>query len=142
MQQYENLRTLYISFFGVFMLLSMGFPYFSTVIRKNVFETLRTLIFVGIISFGAFPLFHIFIKENYTLLYYEKRKFILLGCLLMAIFYGIGMFFWVSKIPEKFKPGYFDIWGQSHTIWHIFVIFASTSWYWCMLETFYLKIKP
>jgi predicted membrane channel-forming protein YqfA (hemolysin III family) len=132
----------YISFFGIFMILSMGFPYFSTMIRKNVFETLRTMIFLGIVIFGFVPLLHTFAIENYVFLYYDKRKFILIGVLLMSIFYGIGMFFWISKIPEKYKPGYFDIWGQSHTIWHIFVIIASSSWYFCMMETFYLKIKP
>lgn len=29
-----------------------------------------------------------------------------------------------KRIPESLYPGRFDIWGHSHTIWHIFVVLS------------------
>lgn len=40
----------------------------------------------------------------------------------MGIFYGVGAVFYVGRIPERWKPGAFDIAGHSHQIFHVFVI--------------------
>ena len=47
------------------------------------------------------------------------------GILLMATFYLTGLVFYVSRMPERFFPRRFDIWLNSHTIWHIFVFAAA-----------------
>ncbi len=43
-----------------------------------------------------------------------------MGLCLLA--YGVGIFFYLSHIPERFKPGAFDVFLHSHTIWHVFVL--------------------
>lgn len=39
--------------------------------------------------------------------------------------FGLGVYIYANKIPEKWWPGKFDIWGHSHQIWHILVVLGS-----------------
>lgn len=45
--------------------------------------------------------------------------------LLEGLVYGVGAFFFVTRIPESIWPGSFDIWFSSHQFFHIFVVLAS-----------------
>ncbi|TXG60861.1 hypothetical protein EZV62_012224 [Acer yangbiense] len=45
--------------------------------------------------------------------------------LLMGLLYTVGAGFYVSRIPERWKPGAFDIAGQSHQIFHVFVVLGA-----------------
>ncbi|KAJ5813509.1 hemolysin-III related protein [Penicillium pulvis] len=42
--------------------------------------------------------------------------YLLEGALLL-----VGCYFYQTRIPESIYPGRFDIWGHSHTLWHILV---------------------
>jgi len=44
-------------------------------------------------------------------------------------FYIVGATIYMLKIPERFKPGRFDIWGSSHQIFHICILIASWTIY-------------
>lgn len=44
---------------------------------------------------------------------------------LEGLVYGLGAFFFVTRIPESIWPGKFDIWFASHQIFHVFVVLAS-----------------
>ena len=44
--------------------------------------------------------------------------------------YGVGVFFFVTRIPESIKPGKFDVWGGSHSIFHALVVVASVVHLW------------
>jgi adiponectin receptor len=39
--------------------------------------------------------------------------------------YIIGAAFYAFRIPERFDPGRFDIWGSSHQIFHVLVLLAA-----------------
>ncbi|KAI3444063.1 hypothetical protein Pfo_000728 [Paulownia fortunei] len=43
----------------------------------------------------------------------------------MGLLYGVGAVFYVTRIPERWKPGAFDIVGHSHQIFHFFVVAAA-----------------
>jgi len=43
------------------------------------------------------------------------------------LFLALGGFINTSRIPERFYPGKFDIYLNSHNIWHIMAYFASIS---------------
>jgi len=45
--------------------------------------------------------------------------------LLEGLVYGIGAFFFLTRIPESIWPGSFDIWFSSHQIFHVLVVIAS-----------------
>jgi predicted membrane channel-forming protein YqfA (hemolysin III family) len=46
---------------------------------------------------------------------------IFLDLLVMAATYLAGACIYVLRIPERFKPGAFDIFLNSHQLWHCFV---------------------
>jgi adiponectin receptor len=43
----------------------------------------------------------------------------------MGILYATGAVFYVTRIPERWKPGAFDIAGHSHQIFHVFVVLGA-----------------
>ncbi|XVF34342.1 hypothetical protein REPUB_Repub18cG0051500 [Reevesia pubescens] len=45
--------------------------------------------------------------------------------LAMAFLYAAGAAVYTSRIPERWKPGAFDIAGHSHQIFHVFVVLAA-----------------
>ncbi|CAG8517013.1 36_t:CDS:2, partial [Scutellospora calospora] len=54
--------------------------------------------------------------------------------LITGAFYLIGAVFYSARIPERFFPGSFDIWGHSHQIFHFLVVFASLSYYYGIIQ--------
>ncbi|PLN81668.1 hemolysin-III related protein [Aspergillus taichungensis] len=40
------------------------------------------------------------------------------GCLML------GCWLWITRFPECLYPGRFDLWGGSHALWHVFVVFS------------------
>lgn len=61
-------------------------------------------------------------------------------CVLSIILYVIGVFFYATLIPERFKAGRFDLIGNSHNIFHVFVlggnaVYSYVLWYLMKNET-------
>lgn len=121
-----HFRTIYIactfiSCVAVF-LVSMGDDIHS---MHNV--KLKGLMFGGLGISNAVPIIHVIMlslqsdydNDNIPL----NKVFIGLG--LMASLYLVGLAFYVYKIPEQYYPKTFDIWFNSHTIWHLFVFAAA-----------------
>ena len=44
---------------------------------------------------------------------------------LMAVLYISGATIYAFRFPERYWPGKFDYWGQSHQIFHICVVLAA-----------------
>ncbi|CAA0840253.1 Heptahelical transmembrane protein 3 [Striga hermonthica] len=44
---------------------------------------------------------------------------------LMGVLYGLGAAFYVARVPERWRPGAFDVVGHSHQIFHVFVVAAA-----------------
>ena len=53
---------------------------------------------------------------------YEFSVWVWLGG---GILYAIGAILYAMKFPEKHFPGKFDIWGNSHQLFHLFVLAAA-----------------
>lgn len=45
--------------------------------------------------------------------------------MVMGILYSVGAAIYIARIPERWKPGSFDIVGHSHQIFHVFVVAAA-----------------
>lgn len=43
----------------------------------------------------------------------------------MGISYGIGAGVYVSRVPERWNPGAFDLAGHSHQIFHVLVLVGA-----------------
>ena len=110
-------RTVYLTMIGVLGTAGILAPFVNLDERFAIY---RTLLYVMITGSGLFPTCHIlygFPKGPISLP--------LWGLALMFLFYGLGLIFYLSKIPERWYPGHFDFWCSSHQIWHMFVLGAA-----------------
>ncbi|CAL9157515.1 heptahelical transmembrane protein ADIPOR1-like [Musa acuminata AAA Group] len=107
-----------MGFVTVFTLLS---PHLST----GKFRAYRALLFSGMGLFGIVPAVHAAVvnwdepRRNVTLAYEAA----------MAVSYLTGTVFYVTRVPERWKPGWFDLAGHSHQIFHVFVMAGALSHY-------------
>lgn len=86
------------------------------------YRTLRTWAFIITALSGFAPITH------GLYLYGWSQMWIRSGMpyyLLEGLIYGLGAFFFASRIPESRWPGKFDIWCSSHQIFHVLVVVAS-----------------
>ncbi|KAI9369899.1 hemolysin-III related protein [Aspergillus egyptiacus] len=56
--------------------------------------------------------------------------------LLAWTFYGAGVGLYAFRIPERFAPGKFDIWGSSHQIFHLAILCAMYTHQTALLQGF------
>lgn len=110
-----------ISVMGVASLVILFTPALST----SKFRALRALIFAAMGFSGIVPAIHALVvnwgepRRNVTLAYESG----------MALSYVIGTVFYVSRVPERWRPGSFDLAGHSHQIFHLFVILGALAHY-------------
>ncbi|KAK9715155.1 hypothetical protein RND81_06G146400 [Saponaria officinalis] len=106
-----------ISIFGAFTII--------TLLSPGKCRAFRATLFVSMGLFGIIPAVHACIlnwtnpRRNLTLAYEGG----------MALSYLIGTGFYVSRIPERWKPGWFDLVGHSHQIFHVFVVIGALTHY-------------
>lgn len=46
---------------------------------------------------------------------------------LQGVLYLLGASIYAARVPEKWSPGKYDIWGSSHQIFHVLVVLAAAS---------------
>jgi adiponectin receptor len=86
------------------------------------FRAIRAGMFIALGLSGLIPAGHYIM----TFGYYKAFNVGALGWLiLMAVLYIVGALMYAARIPERLFPGKFDIWFQSHQIFHIFVVAAA-----------------
>lgn len=86
------------------------------------FRAIRAGMFMALGLSGLIPAVH------YGIIFGGYKAFNVgaLGWLiLMAILYIVGACLYAARIPERLFPGKFDIWFQSHQIFHVFVVIAA-----------------
>ncbi|KAF9617362.1 hypothetical protein IFM89_036283 [Coptis chinensis] len=110
-----------ITTIGIFTVITLLTPSHSS----KECRPFRALLFFLMGFSGIVPAIHALIV-NWS----EPRRFIALAYeSAMALSYAVGTLFYVSRIPERWKPGLFDLAGHSHQIFHIFVILGALAHY-------------
>ncbi|XP_022886202.1 heptahelical transmembrane protein 1-like isoform X2 [Olea europaea var. sylvestris] len=110
-----------ITIMGICTIITLLSPAFST----GKYRAFRACLFMSMGFFGLIPAVHALVvnwndpHRNITLAYE----------LVMASSYLIGTSFYISRIPERWKPGWFDLAGHSHQIFHVFVIMGALAHY-------------
>ncbi|XP_028778236.1 heptahelical transmembrane protein 1 [Neltuma alba] len=110
-----------ITAMGLFTIITLLSPALTT----NKYRAFRAMLFCSMGLFGIIPAIHATIvnwgnpRRNITLAYEAA----------MGLFYLTGTMFYVSRIPERWKPGWFDLAGHSHQIFHVFVVFGALAHY-------------
>uniref|UniRef100_A0A7N0VIB3 Heptahelical transmembrane protein 2 n=2 Tax=Kalanchoe fedtschenkoi TaxID=63787 RepID=A0A7N0VIB3_KALFE len=106
-----------ITLFGTLAIATLLVPALSA----PRFRTFRASLFLAMGFFGIFPAAH-----SVILNWSDPNVLVSLGYeLLMAVLYTTGAGFYVTRIPERWKPGAFDIAGHSHQIFHVFVVLGA-----------------
>ena len=114
-----ELRDFYLSCvtcLGVAALIPTILPRF----QKPSWTPIRAALFTALASFGFFPWFH-----NVFFVWKVVPTPIWHGFwleLLMGFCYCSGAYCYALKIPEKYWPGRFDVFGCGHNIFHIMVV--------------------
>ncbi|KAF5197297.1 Heptahelical transmembrane protein [Thalictrum thalictroides] len=121
---HPNIRFIYLAsiiIFGILAVITLLAPALNT----PRFRHFRAYLFLAMGFSGVIPIVHS------VILYWGHRPIIISFFyeLLMALFYATGVGFYVSRIPERLKPGAFDIAGHSHQIFHVFVLAGALTHY-------------
>ena len=106
---------------GVFTVITLLSPALST----GKFRSFRAFLFMGMGLFGLIPAVHAVMMNWHA----PQRNGILVYETMMALSYLTGTMFYVTRIPERWKPGWFDLAGHSHQIFHCFVIMGALAHY-------------
>jgi len=60
-----------------------------------------------------------------------------LNCVvLQGALYILGAAIYAARVPEKWYPGKFDIWGSSHQIFHVLVVMAAATHFCGLFKAF------
>lgn len=86
------------------------------------FRALRAGLFIAFGLSGTIPAIHYMITDG---VYEAFNKAAMGWLILMAFLYISGACIYSLRIPERIFPGKFDIWFQSHQIFHTFVVAAA-----------------
>ncbi|CAH2042698.1 unnamed protein product [Thlaspi arvense] len=112
-----NSRILYltaISSLGTLVIITLLAPSLSS----PRFRSFRASLFLIMGFSGVIPALHA------VLLFWGHSQIQLaLGYeAMMGLLYAVGAAFYISRVPERWRPGAFDIAGHSHQIFHVFVV--------------------
>lgn len=110
-----------ITIVGICTIVTLLSPAFST----GKYRSFRAMLFVSMGLIGLIPAVHAVVvnwndpHRNVTLAYES----------VMALSYLMGTMFYVCRIPERWKPGFFDLACHSHQIFHVFVVLGALAHY-------------
>ena len=88
---------------------------------KPGYHKVRFAVFVSFGLYGVVPGLQLWLMMGLEEPYYRY----LVGLIVMAILYLFGAALYVFRIPERFKPGAFDVWAHSHQLFHVCVVAAA-----------------
>ncbi|KAI8144153.1 hemolysin-III related-domain-containing protein [Fennellomyces sp. T-0311] len=91
---------------------------------------MRTAVFLSFGLSGVVALVHSAILHGVSTLFDMGFGY----ALILGMFYVIGAVFYGARIPERWYPGSFDIWFQSHSIFHMAVVVAVVCYYFSMIQ--------
>ncbi|KAK7304131.1 hypothetical protein RJT34_15199 [Clitoria ternatea] len=115
-----HIRLIYLSsitVLGVLAIITLLAPSLSS----PSFRFFRATLFFSMGFSGVVPAVHALVSH-----WGHPQVLVALGFeVLMGVLYGTGAVFYVRRIPERWKPGVFDIAGHSHQIFHVFVLLGA-----------------
>lgn len=97
----------------------------SPALSARKYRLVRAGLFVCIGILGLFPPTYVVLLDWHGPL----RDVILKYELGMTASFLVGILLYVGRIPEWRKPGWFDLLGHSHQIFHVFVVMGAVAHY-------------
>ncbi|KAI8616624.1 hemolysin-III related-domain-containing protein [Chytriomyces sp. MP71] len=127
-----------VQFVSLGLWVCLGFVSVSAVciseFATHEYRMLRTLILVGFGVSPSLPVAYSLIAHG---LGFTRKSMGLdsIGWTLLTSCVGVPTFYF--HVPERFYPRRFDIWGNSHLIWHVLIMFGMWFLREGLLEAFY-----
>uniref|UniRef100_A0A7N0T5G7 Heptahelical transmembrane protein 4-like n=2 Tax=Kalanchoe fedtschenkoi TaxID=63787 RepID=A0A7N0T5G7_KALFE len=95
------------------------------VFQKPEFRPVRASLFFGMGLSGAAPVAH-----KLILFRHRPEALVTTGYeLLMGALYGVGALIYATRVPERWRPGKFDLAGHSHQLFHVLVVAGAFAHY-------------
>lgn len=108
---------IYLGTISIMGIMTVG-VLFAPALQKGKYRTFRAMLFMLMGVSGLIPAVHgLLANWNEPL-----RSKVVLQEIGMAGCYCIGTMIYVIRVPERWKPGFFDLCGHSHNIFHLLVI--------------------
>eukprot|EP00252_Welwitschia_mirabilis_P011757 TRINITY_DN2617_c0_g1_i1.p1 TRINITY_DN2617_c0_g1~~TRINITY_DN2617_c0_g1_i1.p1 ORF type:complete len:385 (-),score=43.96 TRINITY_DN2617_c0_g1_i1:239-1393(-) len=119
-------------FFKIFYLSVITVIGFATIVasllpvfQEPKFRTFRASLFFGMGVSGVAPILHkLILYKDDPMAFYTTAYEIAMG-----LFYGLGALVYAARVPERWKPGKFDIAGHSHQLFHVLVVAGAYTHY-------------
>lgn len=118
-----KLMAFYMS--GIFLLgFGCGVVSWVDKFRSPAWRPYRAMMFVGLGMSGIIP-----VCQSLAIYGYENldQRMGLRWVLFEGFLYVFGAFLYAVRWPERSFPGTFDIWGSSHQLFHVLILFAAAS---------------
>ncbi|KAL6012845.1 Heptahelical transmembrane protein 4 [Asimina triloba] len=114
-------------YLGFITILGLGTVMFSflPIFQGAKFRTARAALFVSMGLSGVAPILHKLIVFGHQPEAVHSTRYELL----MGLFYGLGALVYTTRVPERWKPGKFDIIGHSHQLFHVLVVAGAYTRY-------------
>jgi len=110
---------IYLAILSITTPLLLALPFIQFFHNHTYMRTFLYAINGGIPAYGYI---HFVIMEGFS----SEFLPVLFGPVGVAyIFFVTGMFLYLTRIPERFWPGAFDLLGTSHQIWHFLVVIGQ-----------------
>ncbi|KAH9877118.1 hypothetical protein IAQ61_002481 [Plenodomus lingam] len=93
-------------------------------LRTPALRPFRALMFALMGLSAIFPVIH---SIRLYGIEHMRKSIGLDWVVLQGVLYLLGASIYAARVPEKWSPGKFDIWGSSHQIFHVLVVLAAAS---------------
>ncbi|KAH0775236.1 hypothetical protein KY290_012373 [Solanum tuberosum] len=108
-----------ITIVGILVIITL----FAPALTSGTFRSFRAALFLAMGFSGVIPAAH-----AVSLYFHHPQVLVALVYeITMGLLYAAGAVFYVTRFPERWKPGTFDLVGQSHQIFHVLVVAAALS---------------
>ena len=115
------LQAVYASLMVLFGLLCIGVSLIKRFASPS-YRPVRAAVFLALGLYGVIPVIHAIVFYGGLV---TSSQFGTAGVgplVLMGMVYVVGLIMYTFRIPERFWPGKFDLWCQSHQIFHVCVV--------------------
>ncbi|TPX66970.1 hypothetical protein SpCBS45565_g04143 [Spizellomyces sp. 'palustris'] len=129
---HDTLKRMYLAMTTLFGVLTL-FMCLSSRFSTPEYRFIRTGNFSALGLSGVLPLLHSINLYGFN---FVSGSLAFWNLVIMAALYLAGAGIYASRIPERWYPGRFDIWGHSHQIFHILVVSAATVHYFGVMSDF------
>ncbi|TKY74967.1 Heptahelical transmembrane protein 4 [Spatholobus suberectus] len=111
----------FITLMGIATIVFSLLPFF----QKSEFRKYRASLFFLMGFSGVAPIIHKLILHKHQPEALQTTGYEIL----MGVLYGLGALIYVTRIPERWMPGKFDIAGHSHQLFHVLVVAGAYTHY-------------